>query len=202
LKKRKKGTTLKPLKKPCDKCAKALSCTIERELDMSSLHWRYYSPSGRRSPLPKKARECKLYYLWLSKLADPKCKHSTQDHVSRQGVSYSARVKSDDDGDLADDSYILDKIIWQAPLTPLLSALGNTRTESSYHEGKKINLNSLSEIENKILHLYHIEGLTYREIVRVVNGGCNPKTAVHLTVKAVERQLSKVRRKLGGFFTT
>jgi len=220
LKKRKKGTTLKPPVKPCDKCRTVETCTFEHDWELF-LNTRW-SPSTRAY----RPAACKKFFDWLKKLN----KNADQDHVSQKElISYSERIDSDDIYSNVDDSYLLDQMIQQAPLCgPLCALSGETSraymkedlmmvstasepgqtghiwkqaTENRYaYRGfeapEYIDFPYLTLLENKILNLYYIDALSIREVVRSVNGGRRKLTAVNLTIDAVKSRLARIRKKL------
>ena len=190
MKKKKKGTTLKPLKKPCDNCDQFSTCMIEQEMDIG-LNWRY----GRA--LPAKAEECRPYHLWLSKIADRKQKYVSQDYVSQREKTFSP-VASGEQGKVR-RNLILDGVGPDrregVPRIARPEAVGFHREHfdelASYFKEDKVDFQFLTNKENRCLYLFYFEGLRYREIAVKTN----------LKVRTVKHHISKARKEIVSFFS-
>lgn len=201
LKKKKRGTTLKPPKRPCEKCKKVEACTFERDYELY-LNNRW-TPSGRQTA-------CKRYLDYLKK-SD---RFIDQDHVSqRERLQADAPVVCLEGVPGEENKYIdgfqyrMDQVSYELWMQRQYAPDEPTEIDRvlpdgwpSFSDGWP-NIPKLSNLNNRLLELKHNDELTYREIARVVNGGRNPKTAINLTVKAVERRLARAHKKLGGIFS-
>ena len=112
MKKKKRGTTLKPPKKPCLKCVRIDRCDIEDEFSRSTMHWRFRK-GGRTErigelvivePTTKIAKKCKRFWEYLEKVDS----FADQSHGSKREVSYSQTVFNSE-GNAADESYLMDR---------------------------------------------------------------------------------------------
>lgn len=77
----------------------------------------------------------------------------------------------------------LDLLSYHLKITPVNDVLAGLPSGT-------INFPFLSDIQNKCLELFYVEGKSYAEIAMLVNR----------RVRAVERQLSKARKEIAGFF--
>ena len=71
----------------------------------------------------------------------------------------------------------------------------------SYFTEELVNFPFLTPLQNKTLHLFYFQGLTYKQIARHLNGGRNPSTANRLSVNAVDYQLRKARKEILRFYS-
>lgn len=190
MKKKKRGTTLKPPKKPCLKCVRIDRCDIEDEFSRSTMHWRFRK-GGRTErigelvivePTTKIAKKCKRFWEYLEKVDS----FADQSHGSKREVSYSQTVFNSE-GNAADESYLLDRF-----------SRGQDRWKfmANYFHADKVAFPFLQDIDNRILHLFHFEGLRIREIVRTLGGGRDKKTAIRLTVDAVKKRKARAEAKI------
>ncbi len=63
----------------------------------------------------------------------------------------------------------------------------------SYFNEKSVDFPFLSPLQNKILHLFHFEGKTYKEIARALSGN---KSKSKINQNAVKWQLQSARKKI------
>lgn len=76
--KRKKGTSVRPIKNPCLDCEEAPGCSVEADLTISAPMWRY----GQLIP----GIGCRAYREFFKKAADPNSAHLNQEHVSLREI--------------------------------------------------------------------------------------------------------------------
>ena len=171
--KKKKGVQIKPLVKPCDTCDEVSKCKIEMEMDIG-LSWRY------NHLLPDTAKRCDPYFTWLEKIADYKNPYVSQDHKSQREKTF-APIASGKEG----------KVRLNIKLDTIQDDRLSLEELFTFHNVDKLDLQFLTKQENRVLELYHFQGLKYREIAVRTN----------LKVRTVKHLISKARKEIVSFFT-
>ena len=172
MKKKKKGTQLKPLKKPCDACNKFSTCKIEMEMDIG-LSWRY------TYALPEKATECTRYHKWLQKIANYKNPYVSQDHKSQREKTFAPMASSKKG-----------KVCLNIRLDTIHDDRLSLEELFTFHNVDKLDFPFLTKQENRVLQLYHFKGLKYREI----------SVRTHLKLLAVKALIARAREKIRSSF--
>lgn len=96
---------------------------------------------------------------------------------------------------------------WESNLNPHLDnfsyhlGLYNPSEISSYFTEESVNFPFLTPLQNKILHLFYFQGLTYKQIASRLSSANQHGVYVQLPSKAVDNQLVRARKEIQGFFS-
>ena len=124
----------------------------------------------------KPCTECPKYSE-CTELCDRAEKYVDQDHIAQREVTFTEDF--------------LELLQIQSPFTwPEMA---------SFFKAESVNFPPLTPLQNKILHLFYFEGLSYREIARAVSGN---RSKTKINQSAVDYQLRKARAEILRFSST
>ena len=129
--------------------------------------------------LPDTARLCDSYFHWLEKIADYKNPYVSQDHKSQRELTFAPMASSKKG-----------KVRLNIRLDTIHDDRVSLEELFSFHNVDKLDFPFLTKQENRVLELYHFQGLKYREIA----------VRTHLKLRAVKACISKARKEIVSFF--
>lgn len=146
----------------------------------------------KKKVIPRRESLCPNCPRWSRcvELCEAANRYVDQDYVSQRDQCYSTLPNFDKEGKATLNSDF-EKIVNSESLFELSELV-------AYFTAEKLEFECLNQLQNKILHLFHFEGLTYREIAISLSGGKKKRS---ISESSVKQRLKRIKEKLRHYYS-